>query len=410
MGWLDFDATASERVSTLLRSLEEPSTLDVLGLGSIRDAFSDMLTPGTSTVQTRLRYFIFLPWIFKSLEDQHLSAADFARRLRDVEAQLIGCLRHLGAGQGVIGYQAGRELRRMPSDIYWGSMEAWGIRRRDLSLAEYVQWATGGRRWPERDDDGNVTKAGVSMWASLPPAPKDFPSGKVDPSRKIEASDEIDFKLQPDEAQILADGIRRRHPDTLIAVLSAKPEAMPDVDYPWLVEVPELPGRLVQVLHHARCFSELTLGPRLVYNVLAARAARKELGWDAEDLEEDQLRQLEDWSQLIGNRHDTLLSWVNDAPEFWQLLADHRIARSTLHFWDQMARHAVHDPSGFAENKDVHRLIRERERRLKSKRARLSHRAALEDWNQALVGGQLDYRWSITKSYLQDLAAAGAGA
>ena len=376
----------------------------MLGLGSIRDAFSDMLCPGTSTVQTRLRYFIFLPWIFKSLEDQHLSAADFARRLRDAEAELIDRLRPLGPGQGVIGRVAGRNLRRMPSDIYWGSMEAWGIRRLNLSLAEYAKRAaTNGRLRPERDDDGNATKAGVSMWANLPPAPKDFPSGKIDPS------DEIDFRLQPDEAQILADGIRRRHPDTLIAVLSAKPGVMFDVDYPWLVDVHEFPARLVEVLHHARCFSELTLGPRLVYNVLAARAASNELGWDTENLEEDQLRQLKDWSQLVDNRKNKLLSWVNNAPEFWQLLADHRIARSTLHFWDQMARRAVNDPTGFAENKDVHRLIRERERRLKSKRARLSHRAALEDWTRAPIGGQLDYRWSITKTYLQDIAMVGAG-
>ena len=67
----------------MLRSLEEPDTLDVLGLGAVRDAFSDMLSPGTSTVQTRLRYFIFLPWIFKRLEDQRVPAADFARTLRD---------------------------------------------------------------------------------------------------------------------------------------------------------------------------------------------------------------------------------------------------------------------------------------------------------------------------------------
>ena len=58
LGWLDLDGDASERVAALLRSLEEPGTIDALGLGSIRDAFSDMLTPGTSTVQTRLRYFI----------------------------------------------------------------------------------------------------------------------------------------------------------------------------------------------------------------------------------------------------------------------------------------------------------------------------------------------------------------
>ena len=396
MGWLDLDAAASERVSTLLRSLDEPSTLDVLGLGSIRDAFADMLSPGTSTVQTRLRYFIFLPWIFKRLEDQRVPAADFFRRLRDAEAQLIDRLRPLGAGQGVIGRIAGRDLRRMPSDIYWGSLASWGIRRLDLSLAEYAQQAaTIGRLRPERDDDGNATKAGMSMWAAIPPPPEKFPTA------------DITFELEPEEAQVLIDGIRRRHPETLVAVLSDEPDLALNVDLPWNLAVDGLPARLTTVMHHARCFSELTLGPRLVYNVLAARAASKDLGWATGDLEEDQLRQLEDWSRLIDTRHDTLLSWVNDAPEFWQLLAEHRIARSTLHFWDQMARHAVNDPAGFAENGEVHRLVRERERRLKSKRARLSHRSALEDWNQTLVGGQLDYRWSITKSYLQDLAAAG---
>ena len=103
IGWLDLDAAASERVGTLLRSLEEPGTLDVLGLGSVRDAFSDMLSPGTSTVQTRLRYFIFLPWILKRLETQCVSPADFPRRLREDEARLIDCLRHLGPDQGVVG-------------------------------------------------------------------------------------------------------------------------------------------------------------------------------------------------------------------------------------------------------------------------------------------------------------------
>lgn len=396
LGWLDFDTAASERVSTLLRSLEEPATLDVLGLGSIRDAFSDMLTPGTSTVQTRLRYFIFLPWIFKRVEDQHVPAADFFRRLRDAEAQLIDCLRHVGPGQGVIGRVAGRDLRRMPSDIYWGNMGAWGIRRLDLSLAEYAQRAAAiGRFRPERDDDGKATKAGASMWAAIPAPPENF------------LSDKITFDLEPEEAQVLTDGIRRRHPETLVAVLSEMPGLALDVAFPWELPVDGFPARLAERLHHARCFSELTLGPRFVYNVLAARAANKELSWDTENLEQDQLRQLEDWSQLVEGRHEVLHSWVVDAPEFWQLLADHRIARSTLHFWDQMARSAVNDPIGFAENADVHRLIRDRERRLKSKRARLFYRAALEDWNQALVGGQLDYRWSITRSYLQDLAAAG---
>ena len=241
-----------------------------------------------------------------------------------------------------------------------------------------------------------MTQPTLSMWADVPAAPDGFLQGK------------INFELQPDEAQVLIDGIRRCHPDTLIAVLSSRPDLSLDgIDYPWLVPGSELPSRLAEVLHHARCFSELTLGPLLVYNLLLAREARQQLQWDTEELEEDQRRRLEDWRSLVALRRKDLHSWVDEHQEFRNVLAGYGIAHSTLHFWNQLARYAVTDAVGFAENRTVYRLIRERERRLKSKRARLSYRAALENWTQAPVGGQLDYRWGITKTYLQDLAAAG---
>ena len=180
IGWLDLDSAASERMGTLLRSLDEPGTLDELGLGTVRDALSTMLSPGTSTIQTRLRYFIFLPWIFGRLEAQRVPAVEFSRRLREDEVRLIDCLRHLGPRQGVIGYTAGRDLKRMPSEAYWGGLGSWGLRRRNLSIAEYWQRAAaiGGIR-PERDDDSNATRRVVSMWAPLPQPPKDFLKGEI---------------------------------------------------------------------------------------------------------------------------------------------------------------------------------------------------------------------------------------
>lgn len=397
LGWLDFDSAASERVATLLRSLDEPATLDVLGLGTVRDAFADMLTPGTSTVQTRLRYFIFLAWIFKRLKDEKVRAADFTRRLRDDEAQLIDCLRHLGPDQRVIGSVAGRALKRMPSDIYWGSMEAWGIRRFPLSIAEYGQQLAAREQPPIKlDDDGNVTSPSRAMWADLPPAPDDFLDSK------------ICFKLEPEEASVLVDGIRQRHPYTLVAVLSGRPDlAIDDVDFPWLLpREPALPERLVEVLRHARCFSELTLGPRIVYNLLVSRHARNTLDWDTEEREDGQVRKLRDWASLVETRRGDLHAWVGASKEFRQLLSGYNVAPATLHFWDDIARRAVNDPTGFAENEEVHRRIRERERRLKSRRARLSHRAALETGGLPTAVDQLDYRWAITKSYLKDLAEA----
>ncbi len=398
-GWLDLDENASERVSELLRSLEEPTTLDVLGLGVIRDVFSTKLSPGTSTIQTRLRYFIFLPWIFRRIEIERVAPGDFTDRLHRDEARLIDRLRHLGQNQGVIGYSAGRSLKRMPSAVYWGGLGSWGVRRLDLSLTEYGKRAFAvGRIRDERDDDGDVTKRPVSMWSASPPLPEDF------------LWEDLTFDLEREEAWFLADHIRRHHPDSLLAALCGISSRECDVPYPWDLStrvLSALPNSLTETLRHARCFSELTLGPQLVYNMLLARKARNELGWDTDALEVDQRDGLHEWGLLIRDRHEALRSWVDDLPEFWRILAGCRVGAATRDFVGEMVRRAVDDPDGFPEDRRVHVLIRHRELLLKGKRARLTQRTALEKWNQKPMGLQLDYRWPITKSYLADLAAAG---
>jgi hypothetical protein len=394
VGWLDLDLAASERVGTLLRSLEEPGTLDVLGLGSVRDAFSAMLSPGTSTIQTRIRYFLFLPWICARLEAERVRPADFARRLREDEARLIDCLRHLGPNQGVIGYTAGRELKRMPSEAYWAGLVSWGLRRLDLSIAEYGQRAAAlGRNRPDRDDDGHTIVSTASMWAAIPSLPEDF----------LHA--DITFDLRRDEALVLVDHIRQKHPGTLLAFLCGRPDIPVDIAYPWDLLSDGLPGQLAEVLHHARCFSELTVGPQHVYNLLLARKAKAELGWDTDELEANELDHIGDWVELVADRYEELRAWVDDLPEFWNFLAEHNISAPTRDFLTAMATRAITNPAGFAEDPAVHARIRDREIRLKSKRARLAHRSALENWNQGPFGGQLNYRWPITRSYLTDIAA-----
>lgn len=393
-GWLDLDAAASERVGTLLRSLEEPGTLDPLGLGSVRDAFSAMLSPGTSTIQTRLRYFVFLPWIFSSLESQRVSPRDFARRLRDTEARLIGCLRPLGPNQGVIGYTAGRDLKRLPSEAYWGGLGNWGLRRFDLSLNEYAQRAAAfGRLRPDRDDDGNVAVSSAAMWAPMPEPPDDF------------LDTELTFDLRGGEAQLLADHIRQLRPRSLLAALCTTPGLAAAADLPWELPTSELPTHLHEVLRHAQCFSELTVGPQHLYNVLLARKAKDEFGWDTGALETRELEHLETWASLVADRHAELRAWADDLGAFWAFLPDSvAVPERTKRFVETIVTRAVTEPAGFPVDATLHAQIREREIQLKTKRARLGHRSALESWNQAPFGGQLNYRWPITKGYLADLA------
>ncbi len=398
LGWLDFDAAAADRVARLLHALREPATLDVLGLGSVVTTLSNMLHPGTSYIHTNLRYLMFVPWILQRLEAERVAPGDFSRRLRHDEARLIDCLRHLGPGQGVIGYRAGRNLKRMPSSIYWGSLREWGLRRVSLSLGEYAQRAAAmGRYRAGRDDDGNVTDPDRSIWVALPPPPEGF------------LRDKIDFELQPEEARTLVDNIQRKSPPTLISSLCGKPEIAAECTYPWDVPQTNLPPQVAEVLRHARCFSELTTGSQHAYNILVARRAHQELDWETEEVEQAQLGHLSEWVELVGSRRDELRAWVDDLPSFWEVLRRNRrssIRHGTRNFVATIAELAVNNPEGFEHNEDVHKVISRREIRLKSNRARLGSRAALENWHGSPVGGRHTYRWSVAKAYLGEIADA----
>ena len=300
-----------------------------------------------------------------------------------------------GCGKGVIGYQAGRALKRMPSSIYWQALRDWGIRRLPLNLGEYAQGAGAiGRYRAGRDDDGNVTEAAHSMWAPLPPPPEDF----------LQA--DIGFELSPEEAHVLVDNIRHRHPQTLLASLCTQPGIVAGLTYPWDVPETNLPGRVTEALRHARCFSELMAGPQYTYNVLVARDARRELQWDTDEVERSQLARLQRWVELVERRREELRSWTDALPALWTLLDKRRIRHNTRRFIDTTAKMAIDNPEGFNENRAIHEHIRLREIQLKGKRARLGNRAALENWNGSPVGGPHGYRWSIAKGHLGDIATA----
>jgi hypothetical protein len=59
--WLDHDSSERDRMNRILALFRERDTRDELGVGVIRDLIADEFFPGTSTIQTRLRYMLFVP-------------------------------------------------------------------------------------------------------------------------------------------------------------------------------------------------------------------------------------------------------------------------------------------------------------------------------------------------------------
>ena len=67
-GWVDFDSKQQRKMLDEIKLFRDRDTRDELGIGTIRDAIADYFFPGTTTIQTRARYFMFIPWIYRQTE------------------------------------------------------------------------------------------------------------------------------------------------------------------------------------------------------------------------------------------------------------------------------------------------------------------------------------------------------
>src|SRR6478672_784293 len=131
--WLDYSEHERRQVMEVIDLFGEDETRDELGLGTIRDPLADLLFPGTSTIQTRARYFLFVPWVYQELERKRTRSTEFDDRLRRVQGKLRDALLAGGEESGVIGYRAGLHVQRLPSSVYWVGLRRWGIIRFDGS-------------------------------------------------------------------------------------------------------------------------------------------------------------------------------------------------------------------------------------------------------------------------------------
>ena len=150
LSWIVFDEVERQRARRIMALFEEKESRDELGLGPIRDSIADHLFPGTSTIQTRVRYMLFVPWICTMVEDMDAPPERLMREARNLEVSLIDALRAGGEEEGVIGRFAHRQLQRLPSSVYWNGLRSWGIRTFAGSQEAYFASIPGLRRHQHR--------------------------------------------------------------------------------------------------------------------------------------------------------------------------------------------------------------------------------------------------------------------
>ena len=378
----------------VIQLFREQETRDELGVGTIRDAFADHFLPGTSTIQTRARYMLFVPWIYMELEQRRVPSSEMAAKARNKEIQLIHVLLKSDDTSGVIGKEAKSKLQRLPSSVYWTGLGSWGIRLFEGSQDQYHRHLDGYYRAMRRNE---TFSSEVEL--SGRPMPRNWHPGIPQPPPKL--MEKAELQLTQEEAQYLQEQIIFHHPKSLLAKLVSNGDHH-EADFLWEHPVVStLSEGLREDLLHARNFSEIIHGAALLYNLMLAKTRKND------ELITNYEGQLEIWREKIEKRWADLIGWHGRINEFWQLAAfsKARIPHGTRTFvneWMNCVFDAT-DLRKIPERSDTQALIRNREYQLKGNRARLENLRALELWRGASGHIQLNYRWGSVSAIVADI-------
>jgi hypothetical protein len=269
VSWIASSAVEIANTRTLLHSLSPQNTLDELGFQRLFAGFADSLYPATTTIMTRARYFVFLPAIFRHIDDLGLAQGKDADRVsRDWQDKLRQVLvkNEPIRGAGVIGKGAGRNLSRTASIIYWSGLASLGIRAPGLSESGYLESLSqpSGTRRSIRDDDGSIHDIDtVYFWDPAFRTPRIITNGEVVQT--------LNFALTYQEAHALQARFALKEPDGHPTLLThcinewaQDASEVIDPQYPWSVS--PLPNPLRQIVEHAAVLSLFGQGATLLYH------------------------------------------------------------------------------------------------------------------------------------------------
>ena len=79
LGFINFSTEEQLKMHQVMQAIQEHQAIDELGLGRIRDAFSNKLFPGISTLHNRAKYYAILPSLFWEAEKGTYKSANEVR-------------------------------------------------------------------------------------------------------------------------------------------------------------------------------------------------------------------------------------------------------------------------------------------------------------------------------------------
>lgn len=395
IAWLDTSPEEQRRVRELIAMFAQNESRDELGIGQIRDAFSNALFPGTSVIQTRARYFLFVPWIYRDGMRLGYSGQRLKAWADRQERRLIEALRNTGAVDGLIGRLAGPAVKVLPSTIYWSGLIRYGILTRDTAPDQLTVPAA------DAEADELALRVAGDWNPTLPAAPHGFPSQEA-----------VSFEMPPAEAIWLTEQISKNAGDTLLAhLLTAAPMPDPGSSAPWNDSAcATAPASISGQLMHARLFSLAMHGAALLYNLLIGERYKASGHTRVSEPVADYRERMERWAQECADARHQLASW--DRQDMWDLVlrANPRVSPATHRFVNTWLDAVAAGPDvGIADQSDLRALIAGREQQQKKAQSRLVNGRLLRTWSGASGSAPLIYRWRQVRRIVTDIREGADG-
>lgn len=381
IAWLDTSAEEERRMRELVALFSEPGTLDNLGIGQIRDGLADLMFPGISTVQTRARYLVLIPWTFQRAALRKSGAALVKAADREQREMLLA-LREAGHTQGLIGRVAGAAVRVLPSTIYWNALQTYRILRDDTRPQHLPQ----SRNAEAIDDEMHDT----SPWSTLP-LPESFPTDVT----------EQGFDLSVAEANWLRERIVVTCDGSMLAHLLSQP-TMPDldVDYLWDLDLESAPQELHDLVEDTELFSLALHGASLLYNLMVSEAYERHELTSVEAPAQRYRSELSQWSEQYWN-HSLAPKW--DRSRLWSRFP--AISPRTRQFVESWIVGINDLGAGTpADSVDLRKLVSDREFQNKGAQSRLTNEKQLRLWQGASGASRLQFRWPQASQILSDIS------
>lgn len=394
--WLDLTSSDREKLRRILDLFKERGTIDELGLGNLRDMFADALFPGVNTVQTRLRYVLFIAWMYKSLESKRVSTSEGVDSVaRKSEIKLIGSLERSDDSAGTIGVQARDSLIRLPSNIYWTALKRWGIFNGMESQPGYH------KNFHNRnlhvgmfeDDPGSESDTQSKWHLRLPDRPPSFPK-------------RVSFKLKKKESTFLQGCLEEKCKGTLLGWLARNGSKDLEHDHLWETSAATRASKDIrELIEHARRFSLHVEGMSILYNLLIAELRiSKQVAVDDAEIDAQRVSDYRTYLSEWATQEDHEEPYDPATLNTFTLDRTQKLSYPQMKFLEHWsARIAEVGAQAIVDDEFTRNLIRDRECNLKKQRARLSNLERLRDWSGDVGLGRMEFRWYTARQLLMDL-------